>query len=68
MVKLPQKNSGLWCTVRYTIKGYLFRIFGIRVEKRVSPVTKDEARLQADMRDQFIELKKKGLSIPVFTL
>jgi hypothetical protein len=43
-------------------------LFGIEVQRRVSPVKKDEERFSDDMRDQFLELKKKGLSIPIFTL
>jgi hypothetical protein len=68
MEKLPQRQNGLWCADRHTIKGYICRLFGIEVQRRVSPVKKDEERFSDDMRDQFLELKKKGLSIPIFTL
>jgi len=36
--------------------------------KRLSPMTKDRISFEEDVREQFRELKKKGLSIPVFTL
>jgi hypothetical protein len=64
---LPQKQKGL-SRLYVGIKGYLFRLFGIEVTRRVSPLKRDEERLQADMHNQFLELKKKGLSIPIFTL
>jgi len=35
---------------------------------RVSPMVKERQRFESEVRRQFIELKKKGLSIPVFTL
>ena len=36
--------------------------------ERVTPMTKDRLAFEEDVRRQFQELKKKGLSIPVFTL
>lgn len=35
---------------------------------RLSPLAKERLEFEKDSRDQLIELKKKGLSIPVFTL
>lgn len=35
---------------------------------RVSPMVRERQHFEADVRRQFEELKKKGLSIPVFTL
>jgi len=35
---------------------------------RVSPMTQERIRFESDVKQQFQELKKKGLSIPVFTL
>jgi hypothetical protein len=67
MEKLPQKQNGLSRLI-VGIKGYIFRLFGIEINKRVSPSRIEEERLMKDMHDQFIELKKKGLSIPIFTL
>jgi len=35
---------------------------------RVSPMVKERQRFESEVRRQFIELKKKGINIPVFTL
>lgn len=35
---------------------------------RMTPMTKDRLAFEEDVRRQFQELKKKGLSIPIFTL
>ena len=36
--------------------------------ERLTPMTKERLAFEAEVRRQFQELKKKGLSIPVFTL
>jgi hypothetical protein len=68
MQKLPQKKNGLgnatWCS----FKGYVSQALGLESKKRVSPARMDEKRFEHDAREQFIQLKNKGLSIPVFTL
>jgi hypothetical protein len=46
----------------------LSRIIGKGKRERISPKTLEQQRFEDDVRDQIIELKKKGLSIPVFTL
>jgi hypothetical protein len=50
------------------VMGYIFRLLGIRKKERVSPLTIERERFSQDARDQLVQLKKKGLSIPVFTL
>ncbi len=35
---------------------------------RVSPLTEERVRFEKDVHEQFVKLKEKGLSIPVFTL
>jgi hypothetical protein len=42
--------------------------YGSKVGARLSPTARERERYEADMRQQFVELKKKGISIPVFTL
>jgi len=37
-------------------------------KSRVSPLVRERQRFEEEVRRQFIELKKKGISIPVFTL
>ncbi|HCM81867.1 MAG: hypothetical protein UV63_C0036G0011 [Microgenomates group bacterium GW2011_GWC1_43_11] len=36
--------------------------------KRISPMTRERLRFEDEAKAQFQSLKKKGLSIPVFTL
>ena len=36
--------------------------------KRLSPMARERISFEEDVRDQLKELKRKGLSIPVFTL
>jgi len=36
--------------------------------KRISPMTRERIRFEDEAKAQFQALKKKGLSIPVFTL
>ena len=36
--------------------------------ERKSPVVTERERFEAEAKDQFLKLKEKGLSIPVFTL
>ncbi len=44
------------------------KIFGKQESRRASPLEIERERFEKDARSQFIALKKKGLSIPVFTL
>lgn len=41
---------------------------GENSKSRVSPLVRERQRFEEEVRRQFIELKKKGISIPVFTL
>lgn len=36
--------------------------------QRTSPLTEERMRFEKEVREQFVKLKEKGLSIPVFTL
>lgn len=55
-VKLLLKQMGLGSMV------------GDSTKARVSPMVKERQRFESEVRRQFVELKKKGISIPVFTL
>lgn len=55
-VKLLLRQMGLGSIVGGNPKG------------RVSPMVKERQRFEQEVRRQFVELKKKGISIPVFTL
>jgi len=41
---------------------------GVNPKSRVSPLVRERQHFEEEVRRQFIELKKKGISIPVFTL
>jgi len=43
-------------------------IVGENAKARVSPMVKERQSFEKEVRRQFVELKKKGISIPVFTL
>lgn len=54
-VKLLLKQMGLGSLVGDT-------------KSRISPMVKERQSFEKEVRRQFVELKKKGISIPVFTL
>lgn len=37
-------------------------------KERVSPLTRERQSFEKEAKDQFLKLKEKGLSIPIFTL
>jgi len=41
---------------------------GDKTKARVSPMVRERQTFESEVRRQFVELKKKGISIPVFTL
>jgi len=46
----------------------LASLLGKGKTKRISPHTQERMRFEEDVRKQFVELKKKGINIPIFTL
>ncbi|MBI3386071.1 hypothetical protein HY031_03240 [Candidatus Gottesmanbacteria bacterium] len=50
-----------------SIKTLLARL-GRGKKARVSPVMEEQRKFQKEVKEQFVKLKEKGLSIPVFTL
>ncbi|OGG04228.1 hypothetical protein A2Z33_03700 [Candidatus Gottesmanbacteria bacterium RBG_16_52_11] len=46
----------------------LSRMLGRKKRERVSPLTRERQEFEEEARSQLEQLKKKGLSIPVFTL
>ena len=59
----------------YRFMKLLLETMGLGIRKlmhpkktRVSPVTRERELFEKEVKGQFEELKKKGLSIPVFTL
>ncbi len=41
---------------------------GDKAKARLSPMVRERQSFESEVRRQFVELKKKGISIPVFTL
>ncbi len=54
--------------VFFSLKGYILSLFGRERQVRLSPSTQERERFEEEVKDQFIKLKEKGLSIPIFTL
>ena len=65
MIKLLLETFGL--PASSWEKGFA-SLLGRGKDKRVSPVRRERDRFRSDVHDQLVELKKKGLSIPIFTL
>jgi hypothetical protein len=68
MEKLPQGKNWGGSTIRYTLMGYIYQMFGISKKGRPSPDVIEQERFSKDAKEQLVSLKRKGLSIPVFTL
>jgi len=47
--------------------GWLRVIFSGK-KRRVSPLVEERERFEQEVKEQFLKLKEKGLSIPIFTL
>lgn len=50
------------------VKGFFAFLFGKRKEMRQSPSTQERERFEREVKQEFLKLKEKGLSIPIFTL
>lgn len=48
--------------------GHILRALGLGKKARMSPFERERRSYEEDVRKELLELKKKGLSIPVFTL
>ena len=48
--------------------GYLVSLLGLIKEKRLTPLQREEQDFTEEVRQQFLKLAEKGISIPVFTL
>jgi len=65
--RLPQNQLGhVIQQMVETWKG--FAMFLGRKGKRLSPLAEERMRFEKEAQEQFVKLKEKGLSIPVFTL
>jgi len=48
--------------------GHILKALGWGKKARISPFEKERHVFEKDVRREFLKLKEKGLSIPVFTL
>jgi hypothetical protein len=46
----------------------LASFLGRRKQERQSPLATERIRFEKEVREQFVKLKEKGISIPIFTL
>lgn len=46
----------------------MVKFLGFGQKQRVSPLVKERENFEREVKDQFLKLKEKGLSIPIFTL
>jgi hypothetical protein len=65
MNKLPQQQIGFMNHLWVHVKGYKARFFG---QTKKPSINLERERFEADVKEQFIKLKEKGLSIRVYTL
>lgn len=48
--------------------GQIIRVLGFGKKTRMSPFERERRTFEAEVRQELLKLKEKGLSIPVFTL
>lgn len=66
--RLPQNQLGnVLRRLTETFKGFAI-LLGRGNKKRLSPLAEERVRFEREAQEQFVKLKEKGLSIPVFTL
>ena len=64
---LPSSQLGLRGLMGLLKQGFA-SLLGRGKMKRVSPLAAERMRFEREVHEQFVKLKEKGLSIPVFTL
>jgi hypothetical protein len=67
MTRLPQHRLGSESLWKAFSRGLASLLGRGRVERQ-SPLAAERIRFEKEVHEQFVQLKKKGLSIPVFTL
>jgi hypothetical protein len=67
MMQLPQYKMGFWGRFASLSSG-LAALLGKEHVVRQSPLAMERKRFEKEVHEQFVKLKEKGLSIPVFTL
>ena len=67
MVHQPQSQMGSGGLVEAFSRG-LATLLGRGRVVRQSPLAAERKRFESEVREQFVKLKEKGISIPVFTL
>jgi hypothetical protein len=67
MSSLPQYKLGSRSLLEAFSSG-LASLLGRGKIKRLSPLAQERIRFEKEVHEQFVKLKEKGISIPVFTL
>jgi hypothetical protein len=67
MVYQPLAHKGSEGLLKILSYG-LASLFGRGRVERQSPLAAERKRFESEVREQFVKLKEKGISIPVFTL
>lgn len=62
----PLDELGYGQTKSFSVLGYIRGMF--RRQKRLSPLAAEREQFAEDVKQQLLQLQKKGLSIPIFTL
>ena len=66
--KSPKKVFNEYMSVKLLLKQMGLGGSGDKAKARLSPMVRERQSFESEVRRQFVELKKKGISIPVFTL
>lgn len=67
MIYQPQVQKGSGSFLEALSRG-LASLLGRGRVVRQSPLAAERKRFESEVREQFVKLKEKGISIPVFTL
>ena len=67
MTRLPQYEMGSGSLWKAFSRG-LASLLGRGKVERLSPLAQERMRFEKEVHEQFVKLKEKGISIPVFTL
>ncbi len=64
---IKQLLSQLGFSAQGGVRGYVSSLLNGK-KHRVSPLVEERESFEREVKDQFLKLKEKGLSIPIFTL
>ncbi len=67
VTRLPQDHLGSGGFLGAFRQG-LASLLGRGKKERLSPLAQERMRFEEEVHEQFVKLKEKGISIPIFTL